>query len=505
MQGRGFLTWARNSTVKVLGNSMSLCLCSNKIIYTTIRLNIVFKFNRMKKVFLLITAILIPGFILAQITLVRGTVAGGEGQVIRLMTYDDFISRNIITLGECKISPEGRFNIEFDLQETIAAFLDINHQRAELFLEPGKTYELEIAYNAANRLESYFDRQGLEYSLSDENPDELNQRIWRFNEMYNKFVMENFEHIVKLHDKGRVSDFQDEVEREFNEIDHPYLQNYIIYKFAEIYQFARLQGKKTLAEEYFTGKPVLYHNVEYTFFFGEFFEKYLTTNPDVITISDLIIAVNEEGSLSMIDEALAQISYLQDEGFRELVLIHGLRGLYFNGTYKKQKVLELIKEIGRSTSDPMHKKITANLIESLGRLAPGSPAPDLLLTGIGGQELHLGNLRGKPILLNFFYSTRKDIQNNFEILAELYNYYRSGLEIISISMDDDPEAYKALANSGGYHWTFAHYGNDPAVLDAYDIRNLPLYVLIDAEGNIAMYPAPPPGPELETAIMKVVH
>lgn len=459
----------------------------------------------MKKVLFLLAAIIIPGIIFAQKTIVSGKVSGGNGQLIRLMAYDDFISKKIISLGECTVSDEGQFKIEFDLQETIGAFLDINHMRAELFLEPGKTYELEIIYDAANRLESYFDRQGLEYSFMNENPDELNRRIWKFNEMYNKFVMENFEHIVKLHDKGRVSDFQDEVEREFNDIEHPYLNDYITYKFADIYQFARLKGRITLAEEYFTGKEVLYNNVEYTFFFEEFFEKYMTTNPDVITISDLIIAVNEEGSLPMINDALAQVPYLQDEGFRELVLIHSLRGLYFNGTYKKPKVLELIKEINKSTGDPMHKKITANLIESLGRLATGSPAPDLLLTSIGGQEFHLGNLKGKPILLNFFYSTRRDTQNNFDILAELYNYYRSGLEIISISMDDDPEAYKSLANSGGYHWTFAHYGNDPGVLDAYNIRNLPLYVLLDAEGNIAMYPAPPPGPELETAVMKVIH
>jgi len=459
----------------------------------------------MKKAFLLLVTMVIPCVIFAQITVVSGTVNGGKGQVIRLMAFDDFISKKIIILGESIIDENGQFHIEFELEETIGAFLDINFQRAELFLEAGKSYDLDIIYDASNRMESYFDRQGLEYIFKEDDPDELNRMIWRFNEMYNTFVMENFEHIVKLHDKGRVAEFKDKIDATFTDIDHPYFKDYITYKFADIYQFARLKGKNVLAEEYFINKPVLYNNVEYTFFFEEFFEKFLTTNPDVITISDLIIAVNEENSLSMIDEALAQVPYLQEAGFRELVLIHGMRGLYFNGTYKKPEVLSLIKEINSLTYDPMHKRITANLIESLGRLAPGSPAPDLLLTGIGGQEFNLRNLKGKPILLNFYYSSRKDTQNSFEVLAELYNYYRSGLEIISISMDDDPDAYKTLANAGGYHWTFAHYGNNPEVLDKYDIRNLPLYVLINADGSIAMYPAPPPGPELENAVMKVVH
>lgn len=459
----------------------------------------------MKKVFFLLLLGVIPAVLLSQSTIVSGFAPDGQGQVIRIMAFDDFISKKIITLGESKIGDSGQFSIEIELTETIGAFLDINYQRAELFLEPGKSYDLEIIYDAANRMESYFDRQGLQYIFREDDPNELNRMIWRFNEMYNTFVMENFEHIVKLHDKGRVADFRNEIDASFKDIEHPYFRNYMTYKFADIYQFARLKGKKALADEYFVGKPVLYENVEYTFFFEEFFEKFLTTNPDVITISDLIIAVNDNQSIAEVDEALSAVPYLQDDGFRQLVLIYGLRGLYFNGTYKKPQVLAMINDINNSTSNPVHKKITSNLLENLQHLAPGTQAPDITLTGIGGQAFNLSNLSGKPILLNFFYTQRKDTQNSFDILAELYNYYRSGLEIISISMDDDPEAYKPLANSGNYHWTFAHYGNDPTVLDKFNIRNLPLYVLLNADGSIAMYPAPPPGPELENAIMKVVH
>jgi len=459
----------------------------------------------MKKAYLLLLIFFIPGILLAQKTTISGNVIDGNGQVIRLLAFDDFISKKIITLGESKVAEDGSFLINCEHKETLGAFLDINYQRTELFLEPGNAYELNITYNPANQLESYFDRQGLVFSFIEEDPNELNRLIWKFNEMYNKFVMENFEHIVKLHDKGRVADFKEEVEQTFDGVEHSYFNDYINYKLADVYQFARLKGRRILADEYFTGKAVLYNNVEYTFFFEEFFAKYLTTNPDVITISDLIIAVNDNQSTAMIEEALLQVPYLQEASFRELVLIYCLRSLYFDGTFKKPQLLSMIGDINKATTDPVHKKITSNLLETLGRLAPGSPAPDLLLTSIGGLEFNLKNLHGKPILLTFFNSSRKGTQNVFDILAELYNYYKSGLEIISISMDDDPEAYKTLANSGGYHWTFAHYGNDPRVLDKYNIRNLPLYVLIDADGNIALYPAPSPGPELENAVMKVIH
>jgi len=454
---------------------------------------------------LLLFVCILPLFAFTQSTTVSGTVAGGEGQVVRLLAFDDFISKKIITLGEGRVADDGSFSISFDLKETIGAFLDINYQRAEIFLESGNIYPINITYNSANQLESYFDRQGLEYVFQEEDAAELNRLIWQFNAMYNKFVMENFEHIVKLHDKARVADFQSQVDQEFEGIEHPYFNDLVKYKMADVYQFARLKGKQSLAENYFIDKPVLYNNVEYAFFFNEFFEKFLTSTPHVITISDLIIAVNDSSSNAMILRSLARVPYLQDEEFRELVLIHGLHSLYYNGTYKKPQVLAMIEDIKASSNDPMHRRITANLLSSLNHLAPGSPAPDMVLTSIGGQEFNLNNIKGRPILLNFFRSSQKGTQNSLESLAELYNYYRSGLEIISISMDDDPQAYIPLANSGGFHWTFAHFGNDPAVLDSYDIRNLPLYVPIDADGNIAVCPAPPPGDELERALMKIIH
>ncbi len=459
----------------------------------------------MRSFTLFLLLVIFPALIFAQKTSVSGTVIGGEGQVVRLLAFDDFISKKIITLGKDEIAEDGHYLIDFELNKTICAFLDINYQRAEIFLEPGNSYAVNITYNPANQLESYFDRQGLIYGFNDKDEYELNRLIWQFNAMYNKFVMEDFELIYRLHDKSLVADFRAEVEEAFDGIDNTYFREFIQYKMADVEQFAKLKGQKLLAEEYFTDKPVLYNNVEYTYFFEEFFEKFLTTSPNVITISDLIIAVNDSSNNQMIIDAMAGEPYLQNENFRELVLIYSLKSLYYNGTYKKSQVLTMIKDINTSTLDPIHKQITSNLLETLTRLSVGSPAPNLKLSSIGGHEFQLKSITGKPILLTFFLSGRKGTENDFERIAELYNYYKSGLEIISISMDNEPNAYLPLANSGGYHWTFAHYGNDPLVYDLYNIKNLPLYVLIDVEGNIAAYPAPAPGDELERAVMRVIH
>ncbi|MEN8226327.1 MAG: thioredoxin-like domain-containing protein [Bacteroidota bacterium] len=458
----------------------------------------------MKK-FLLLLLCIVPIALFAQQTTLNGIVSGADGQIIRLIAYDDFVSKKIITLGQHEIGDDGSFALTFDIQETIMAFLDINYQRAEIFIEPGKTYSLEVGYDKDNHLESYFDRKNLFYDFTDADTNDLNLRIWKFNAMYNKFVMENFDHIYTLHDKSRVHTFREEVSDVFPLSDSGYFADYITYKLADVEQYARLKGKSALSKEYFNDQVILYDNVEYTYFFEQFFEKFLITSPDVITISDLIIAVNDNADHEAIMEALAGVSYLEDKDFRELVALHALKSLYYNGTYKKPQVLQMIRALGEQTRVAMHKRIATNLLESLASLSPGSPAPDLLLTSIAGQKFNLKNIKGKPILLTFFRSAQEGTSYTFDKIAELYNQYRSGLEVISVSMDIDPLSYLDIANSGNYYWTFAHYGNDPVVYDLYNIRDLPLYVLIDVEGNISQCPAPPPGDELERAIMKVIH
>ncbi len=98
----------------------------------------------MRKLLLFIWILIIPIFFFAQKTTLSGTAISAESQVIRVLAFDDFISEKIITLGESRISDDGSFLIEFELKDTICAYLDINYQRSDIFLEPGKSYSIEV-------------------------------------------------------------------------------------------------------------------------------------------------------------------------------------------------------------------------------------------------------------------------------------------------------------------------------------------------------------------------
>ena len=459
----------------------------------------------MPKAIIILLLFICPGAAMAQTTTVKGVLAGGHGQVIRLLASEDFISDKLITLAKTRVSEDGSFSMTFESRETLAVYLDVNGQRTEVFLEPGHTYHFRVTYRPAMRIASYYEQEGLETELVDAAPGNLNMRIWEFNARYNAFVMENFDRIYKLRDKQVVENFRDEISGTFADAEQPYLADYIRYKLADIEQYARIKGRERLAAEYFSGQPILYGQVEYAAFFNSFFEKYLLTSPDVINISDLIIAVNERQDTDMIMDALAGVSYLGDPQFRELVLLHGLKGISGHGAFKKEKILEMIRSLAERTSFGMNRKIAVNLIETLQKLQPGTAAPGMTVY-LAQDSIRLpGIQKGKLLLLVFFRSGLPGLAPELDMLTELHRVYRAGMEITGISLDEESDDHIALAEKGRYPFTMAHYGNNPDVYELYNIRHLPLYVLIDVEGNIAACPAPPPGEQLERLIMKFIH
>jgi hypothetical protein len=343
------------------------------------------------------------------------------------------------------------------------------------------------------------------YKLINTPAADINKRISSFDALYNQFVMDNFNRIYVVRDRALVRDFRLKVDSIFDSSDNQYFEDYIKYKFAGLEQLARIKSKRTIAKEYFENNPILYKNLEYTFFFTDFFGQILLTSPSLITMSDVILAVNINDDLQALDSALQKTGYLDNDRLRELVLLLNLRDIYGNGSFYPDKVMTLIDHLGSQSQYEEHQMIANNLFDEFTKLIPGSQAPNLKLTSIGGYDFQLKDLRSKPTLLMFFQTGQKITTTYLDELAEVHQKFKAGLEVICISVDQDPLKYLPLANSGRYGWSFAHYGNRPEVFDLYDIKDLPLFVLINVEGNIAMYPAPPPGEDLEKGIRKVIH
>jgi cytochrome c biogenesis protein CcmG/thiol:disulfide interchange protein DsbE len=110
------------------------------------------------------------------------------------------------------------------------------------------------------------------------------------------------------------------------------------------------------------------------------------------------------------------------------------------------------------------------------------PAPPFSFTTFGGQKISLDQLKGRPVVLNFWSTTCPHCADLMPRLEEVYERHRAqGLEVLGIATPDSLEAAKKKSESLGVTYPS---GMDAAAVQAYGIRAVPATFFISKEGNL---------------------
>ncbi len=118
---------------------------------------------------------------------------------------------------------------------------------------------------------------------------------------------------------------------------------------------------------------------------------------------------------------------------------------------------------------------------------PGQPAPEISLPGIDGTIVHLSDLKGKVVLIDFWASWCGPCRQNNPHLVNLYKKFRSkGVEILGISLDNNDESWKRAVQQDQLEWIQVNdnKGWEAPSANAYDVNAIPASFLIDKKGNI---------------------
>jgi peroxiredoxin len=119
---------------------------------------------------------------------------------------------------------------------------------------------------------------------------------------------------------------------------------------------------------------------------------------------------------------------------------------------------------------------------------PSDQAPLFALKDLKGQTLHLKDLRGKVVILNFFATWCAPCRQEIPDLVRLYKRFNGkGLEIVGISLD--MESTRVL------HPFVQHYGitypvvlgTREVVMDYGGIKGIPTSFLIARNGRVAKH------------------
>lgn len=139
-----------------------------------------------------------------------------------------------------------------------------------------------------------------------------------------------------------------------------------------------------------------------------------------------------------------------------------------------------ILPLGASKSDP-------DALTVGGHPLYGQPAPEIDLVTLDDERLTLSELRGRPVLVNFWATWCGPCREEFPLMVEAYAAHADeGLEILGISHDDTVDGARRFAADNGATWPLLQDPDDVAWND-YLGAGMPTSFFIDAEGVVQAF------------------
>ena len=117
----------------------------------------------------------------------------------------------------------------------------------------------------------------------------------------------------------------------------------------------------------------------------------------------------------------------------------------------------------------------------------GEAAPDIQAQTLDGETVDLSDLRGRPVMVNFWATWCIPCREEFPLMVDAYDEYReTGLEILGVIHDDAADRAREFALQQGAGWPMLQDPDD-VVWDDYLGAVMPTSFFIDGDGIVRAF------------------
>ena len=116
----------------------------------------------------------------------------------------------------------------------------------------------------------------------------------------------------------------------------------------------------------------------------------------------------------------------------------------------------------------------------------GSLAPDFQLQNLDGQAVSLNDLRGKPVMVNFWATWCGPCRDEMPLIQEIFEdkeWSDKGLVILAVDIGESLSTVKEFVESYGLSFQVL-LDSEQGVAKNYNIRGIPATFFIDKDGII---------------------
>ena len=448
-----------------------------------------------KTIFTLLICLLFVAGQAQNVTITGQTNKANE--LIRLYVYEDLLNETGKQISECQSDAKGNFLLSGKLSQTLSARVFVGLENVDMVLSPNATYNIEIIVPEQQENVSYFDKEMPTIVVKHATDKGLYRQIIISENITNDYLIDHINQIYRGRQSRYIDSIQATINRELPEIESDYVKNYNLYRQASIRLAISTDGGKKIINDYFDGKPILYTNSAYIDIFKELFSnQFDKTTYDIHALNEAFLT----GPKAFKDYLNTDPFMARNPRLAELITIYNLQGLCNADSETRHYAKAHLEQMKANTQYAEHRAIITDFFANQNRLAPGAPAPDISLKDSEGNIVRLSDYKKGLVLLQFVEGYSPVSEQQTSRLNELHHQWHDSVQIVTIATRDKMEFYKKQFADRGYDWPLLDLGNNILLLEAYNVKTFPEYILIGKGNKIAAAPAPTPDRGLEERV-----
>lgn len=129
--------------------------------------------------------------------------------------------------------------------------------------------------------------------------------------------------------------------------------------------------------------------------------------------------------------------------------------------------------------------VRSKIAASPSAVAPmvGHTAPDFELLNLDGQPIRLSELRGQPVLINFWATWCGYCLDEMPVIEKYYERFTPDLTVLGVEVGDSVDDIRAVVEKYGFTYDILR-DPDSRVFDQYKLDAFPVTFMVDSQGII---------------------
>ena len=420
--------------------------------------------------------------------------------LIRLFAYEDLINETGILLDQGKTDDKGHFILEGNIKQILPARIYVGLEYVDLILTPKANYDIEIIVPEPQETVSYFEKELPTIRVKRASDQGLYRQVILSEEIINSYLIEHFNQIYRGRQVRYLDSIQNAINSEIPNIKSDYVKNHIRYKTASIRLGISTDGGKKIIKDYYDGQPVLYTQSAYIDLFKELFDGYFNSATyDSHLLNDAFM----DGPVAFKKYLDTDPLMAKNPRLAELIIIFNLQKLCYGDRGTSRLAKDHLNYIKSQTKHAEHKNIISDFFTNFNRLAPGAQATDFTLKDRNGNEVSLSDYKEHLVLLQFVDGTSPVSEHQFSELRALHHQWQDTVQILTIATHEKMDFFKQQFAEKKQDWPLLDLGDNILLLEAYNVRTFPEYILITKGNKIGEAPAPSPERYLEERVRRL--